>query len=168
MAYFEEIGESEETTKYKPEKGGIMKKLLAFILLMTFLFLTSCDNEAPTDESSSETSKIEETSTQEKLDDLNEEKLGYTFYQVKCELFYDNFLPKIIGTHEEFLNFIQEYVYDENSLNEIKSNIVAETFNDYFVMVMRPDATRFAENIHERTYKGFSALNDTVSIYIDR
>lgn len=134
-----------------------MKKLLIIFLLLTVLFMTSCDNNASTDESSSESSL-------ENVTDLEKEIGYYTHYLVRCDAFFENRLPKIIGNNEEFLKFVGEYVPDESSKNKLLSNITSETFNNYFVMVIYDSAIEpyHTENLIERTYKDFRVEDDTI------
>ncbi len=77
MAYFEEIGESEKTTKYKPEKGGIMKKLFSIILclILCMLAFVSCDNGTSKEDSSEDGSldtEVESESSNFKSDNEDE------------------------------------------------------------------------------------------------
>ncbi len=131
-----------------------MKKLLAFILLTTFLFLTSCgDDNDPMDEGMSE-----------KTEALEKEIGYYTHYLVECNAFFENRLPKMIGNNEEFLKFIGEYVTNECAKKELISKISAETFDDYFVMVIYDSSITYhhTETLIERTYKDFRVVDDTI------
>ena len=130
---------------------------------MTFMLLTSCDNDTPADESSSETSKVEETSTQENIDDLNEEKLGYTFYQADCDIFHENTLPKIINNYNDFSAFVDQYIFNTYSKEKILSKINEKEFYEYFVVVMSPSYDYL--DILQRVYTKFLIEDNEVKIY---
>ena len=106
-----------------------MKKILAFILLITFLFLTSCDKDASADESSNETA----TSTEETIDE-NEEREYYQSLNDKDHTanymsgqFFES-MPQVYTSYQEMITSINGQVVLDDDVSE-------EVFNDNYVLV---------------------------------
>ena len=191
MGHFEEISESEEETKYKSQKGEIMKKLLAFILLMTFLFLTSCDKDTPADESSSETSKAEETTTVEDTTTVDETSTEIVEETTTTEETSEESSTEDTEMQDYYECIIYEHYlgFTDAFLNDYEYNIIIGEYKllkskaefDIYAKEGSIDENTFSENVvlmiqraygldHQGKsigYRNFSVMDGKVSIVLD-
>ena len=146
-----------------------MKKLLVMLLILTtFLFITSCDKDTPTDESSSETSAEESTTTEEAITGETEVVFADprdTYYE---NVFWENEaqqlekMSKIVYTdYQEFSEEIADkYV-------KLKENFNEKIFEDNYLLITHITFTVYNYEVYGYHDFVYNEENNTMSIIAD-
>ena len=164
-----------------------MKKLLIMLLILTtFLFITSYDKDAPTDESSSETSKVEETTIIEETTTVDEtttveatstaeetstDVVEETSTDVPEISYYETVVSEVVHWGYEWKAIYTDYQEFVNEIAEkhleLKDNFNEQIFESNYLVVQSITVTTSGYSVIGYYDFSYNEEDKTMSVYIE-